>query len=127
MGGGVNKVFLLGRIASKEPGFDRPDGRRQVDAVLRTVEHFRASSGTVAHEEKHNLVFVGRLGEVADDVMLLDDAVCLEGRMRTSRRGVDGDIVYRTEIVVGGFHIIHKDSGKRTAPRPPAAAGAPAA
>ena len=124
----VNKVFLMGKIIAKEAALELSDGSLKVEAVLRSREHYRGWDGNpVKHDEHHNLLFIDRLAEIADDLLLLDDQICLDGRLQTRRLCVDGRIEFRTEIEVCNFHIIRNRSRER-APAPlPSPAGAPPA
>lgn len=124
----VNKVFLMGKIIAKEAALELSDGSLKVEAVLRSREHYRGWDGNpVKHDEDHHIFFIDRLAEIADDLLLLDDQICLDGRLHTRRFCEDGRIQFRTEIEVSNFHIIRNRSREQVPAPLPSPAGAPPA
>lgn len=115
MARGINKVILLGNLAS-DPEFRMlPSGNQGVATVsLATNESYRDQQGTMKDRvEWHRLVFWGRLAEIARDYLRKGTMVYVEGKIRTrSYDDQQGIKRYVTEIQVAEMQMLSsKQSG----------------
>ena len=115
----LNKVYLIGRLAS-DPEFRTTPGGQEV-ATLRLatnrVWNDRSSGQRKESTEFHTIVVWGRLAQIANQYLTKGSLAMIEGRLQTrSWDGQDGVKRYRTEIVAEGLQLGPKrDGGKRPA------------
>lgn len=117
----LNKVFLIGRMAS-DPEFRTTPGGQEV-ATLRIATNrvwVNQSSGQKNEAtEFHSVVTWGRLAQIANQYLAKGSLVMIEGRLQTrSWEGQDGIKRYRTEIVAEGLQL----GPKKQSPAPAQAA-----
>ncbi|MBI2003674.1 MAG: single-stranded DNA-binding protein [Parcubacteria group bacterium] len=104
----LNKVYLIGRLAS-DPEFRTTPGGQEV-ATLRMVTNRvwndRASGQRNESSEFHTVVVWGRLAQIANQYLNKGSLTMIEGRLQTrSWEGQDGIKRYRTEIVAEGLQL----------------------
>jgi len=104
----LNKVFLIGRMAS-DPEFRTTSGGQEV-ATLRMVTNRvwndRTSGQRNESSEFHTVVVWGRLAQIANQYLNKGGLVMIEGRLQTrSWEGQDGVKRYRTEIVAENLQL----------------------
>lgn len=111
----LNKVYLIGRLAS-DPEFRTTPGGQEV-ATLRMatnrVWNDRASGQRKESSEFHTVVVWGRLAQIANQYLNKGSLAMIEGRLQTrSWEGQDGVKRYRTEIVAEGLQLGPKKIGE---------------
>lgn len=142
----VNKVILVGNLGRDPETRSFPSGGQVTNATLATSRKWRdKQSGDMRDEtEWHNLVFNGRLAEIAAQYLRKGSQIYVEGRIRTRKyQSQDGQDRFFTEIRVEQMQMLgnrqgmgepHPDAGAsfgapapRPAPAPAAANPSPAA
>lgn len=123
----LNKVYLIGRLAS-DPEFRTTPGGQEV-ATLRMATNRvwsdRNSGQKNEATEFHTVVVWGRLAQIANQYLRKGSLAMIEGRLQTrSWDGQDGVKRYRTEIVAENLQLgpRPKEDGKKftsQAPPPP--------
>lgn len=99
----INKVTLIGRVGGE------PQAKSAVTRVsLATSEKFKDKTGQNTEKtEWHNLVFFGRLGEIAQQYLTKGALLYVEGRLQTSKwQNSEGKDQYKTEIIVGVMQML---------------------
>ena len=104
----VNKVILIGNLG-KDPELKfTPSGQSVCTFSLATNERYTDKSGQKQSKtEWHNIVAWGKTGETLSKYFHKGDSVYLEGKITTrSWENKEGQMVYRTEIVVSQFTFL---------------------
>lgn len=99
----VNKVLLIGNLGRDPEPRTFPDGGTMTTAQIATTERWKdRQSGEMREEtEWHNLVFNGRLAEIAAQYLRKGSHVYVEGQLRTRKwQDKNGADRYTTEIRV---------------------------
>lgn len=108
MARGVNKVILIGNLG-KDPELKTfPNGGCVANASLATSESWKDKEGQQQeHTEWHNLVFNGKVAEIADRYLRKGSKVYIEGKIRTRKyEAKDGGERYITEIRVSDMQML---------------------
>lgn len=110
----LNKVYLIGRLAS-DPEFRTTPGGQEV-ATLRIatnrIWNDRSSGQRNESTEFHSVVTWGRLAQIANQYLNKGSLVMIEGRLQTrSWEGKDGIKRYRTEIIAENLQLGPKPKG----------------
>jgi single-strand DNA-binding protein len=120
MARGVNKVILIGNLGKDPEVRYFPSGDAVANATLATTESWKDRQTGEAKEatEWHNLVFPGKLGEIAGKYLRKGSKVYVEGSLRTRKwQDKSGQDRYTTEIRVGEMQMLDgKGGGGGTAP-----------
>ncbi|MEK7579909.1 MAG: single-stranded DNA-binding protein [Patescibacteria group bacterium] len=111
----LNKVYLIGRLAS-DPEFRTTPGGQEV-ATLRIATNRvwsdRNSGQKNEATEFHSVVVWGRLAQIANQYLTKGSLAMIEGRLQTrSWEGQDGIKRYRTEIVAENLQLGPKPKEK---------------
>lgn len=118
----LNKVFLIGRLTQDPQAKTLPSSGQQVcNFGLATSRFFTDKSGQKQQQtEFHNIVFFGRLAEIASQYLTKGSLVFLEGRIRTrSWQDSSGQKRQRTEILGERMQLGPKSAGRVTPPTAP--------
>jgi len=115
----LNKVFLLGRVASDPETRTTNTGQTVCSFRMATNRVFTDSSGQKQERaEFHNIVLWRRLAEIASQYLTKGALVLVEGRIETrSWQDSAGVKKFRTEVIGQGLQLGPKSSGT-TSPRP---------
>jgi single-strand DNA-binding protein len=140
MARGVNKVILVGNLGKDPEVRYMPSGSAAANVTLATSESWKDKQTGEQKErtEWHNIVFFGRLAEIAGEYLKKGSQIYVEGSLRTRKwQDKDGQDRYSTEIVAnemqmlggrgggaGGGAMPEDDAGQAPARRRPAAAAA---
>lgn len=114
----LNKVYLIGRLASDPEFRTTPSGQEVATLRMATnrVWNDRASGEKKQATEFHTIVVWGRLAQIANQYLNKGAMAMIEGRLQTrSWEGQDGVKRYRTEIVAENLQLgpkPFKDGGK---------------
>lgn len=146
MARGVNKVILIGNLGKDPEVRYFPSGDAIANATIATTEGWKDKQTGEQKEatEWHNVVFPGKLGEIAGKYLKKGSKVYVEGSLRTRKWEKDGVTRYTTEIRVQDMQMLDGKPGggsasmgseeprggysaQRGAPRSSAPAAAPAA
>lgn len=134
----VNKVILVGNLGRDPEMRSFPNGGQVANVSMATSRKWRdKQSGEMRDEtEWHNLVFSGRLAEIAGQYLRKGSQIYVEGRIRTRKyQGQDGQDRFFTEIRVEQMQMLgsregagapHPDDGADFRASAPAARPAPA-
>ena len=112
----LNKVYLVGRLASDPEFRTTPSGQEVATLRMATnrVWNDRASGQRKEATEFHSIVLWGRLAQIANQYLNKGSLAMIEGRLQTrSWEGQDGVKRYRTEIVAENLQLGPKKSGER--------------
>ena len=98
----LNKVFLIGRLTKNPEIRSLPSSGQQVaNFGLATGRFFKDKSGQKQQQtEFHNIVFFGKLAEIASQFLNKGSLILVEGRIQTrSWQDNSGNKRYITEII----------------------------
>ena len=117
----LNKILLIGRLTRDPELKNLPSGQTVVNFGLATGRHYKDKDGQKQQEtEFHNIVFFGRLAEIASQYLAKGSLLYLEGRIRTrSWEDNAGTKRYRTEIIGERLQLGPKAAGKVMPSTPP--------
>lgn len=118
---GVNKVILIGRLGKDVEVRYFPSGDAVANATIATTESWKDKQSGEQKEatEWNNVVFPGKLGEIAGKYLKKGSKVYVEGSLRTRKwTDKEGKDRYTTEIRVQDMQMLDgKKQGERnTAP-----------
>ena len=129
MSRGVNKVILIGHLGKDPETRATPDGKAVTNCSIATSESWKDKQTGEQKErtEWHNLVFWGRLAEIAGQYLKKGGQVYVEGKTTTRKwQDKEGKDRYTTEIIVHDLQMLGGKSGGQGHDEP-AARTAPAA
>ncbi|OHB16788.1 MAG: hypothetical protein A2913_02410 [Parcubacteria group bacterium RIFCSPLOWO2_01_FULL_40_65] len=103
----LNKVYLIGRLASDPEFRTTPSGQEVASLRMVTNRIWNDQSGQKNESsEFHNVVVWGRLAQIANQYLNKGSMVMIEGRLQTrSWEGQDGVKRYRTEVVTESLQL----------------------
>ena len=107
-----NKAHLIGRLGKDPETRNGQDGSVIVNVSLATDESWKDKSGEKQKKtEWHNLVFFGRLAEIAAEYLHKGSLVLVVGRIQTRKwEDKEGRERYTTEIVVQDMKMLGSKS-----------------
>jgi single-strand DNA-binding protein len=114
MARGVNKVILIGHLGKDPEVRYMPSGNAVCNVTLATSDSWKdkQSGETKDRTEWHNLVFYGRLAEIAGEYLRKGSQAYVEGRLQTRKwQDKSGNDRYTTEIVVNDMQMLGGRSG----------------
>jgi single-strand DNA-binding protein len=117
MARGVNKVILIGNLGKDPETRYFPSGDAVTNATLATTESWKdkQSGETKEATEWHNLVFPGKLAEIAGKYLKKGSKVYVEGSLRTRKwQDKEGKDRYTTEIRVQDMQMLDGKPGGGT-------------
>lgn len=98
----LNKAILVGRLTRDPEVKSLPSGQQVASFGLATSRFYKNKEGEKQEQtEFHNIVFFGRIAEIASQYLKKGSLTLIEGRIQT-RSWEDketGKKIYRTEIV----------------------------
>jgi single-strand DNA-binding protein len=119
MARGVNKVILVGNLGADPETRYLPSGSAVTNIRIATSESWKDKTSGEQQErtEWHNIVFFGRLAEIAAEYLRKGSQVYVEGSLRTRKwEGKDGVERYTTETVASEMQMLGGRSGGGSAP-----------
>ena len=103
----INKVILIGNIGGDVKIVKTKDGSQIAKASLATSEKYKDKSGNKTEKtEWHNLVFFGKLADVAEKYVKKGDRLYVEGKINTNTYEKDGKTNYFVSIVVNQMQML---------------------
>jgi single-strand DNA-binding protein len=114
MARGVNKVILVGNLGADPETRYMPSGGAVTNIRIATSESWKDKTSGEQQErtEWHNVVFFGRLAEIAAEYLRKGRQVYVEGSLRTRKwEGKDGGERYTTEIVASEMQMLGGRAG----------------
>lgn len=111
----LNKVYLIGRLASDPEFRTTPSGQEVATLRLATsrIWNDRNSGERKENTEFHTIVVWGRLAQIANQYLNKGALAMIEGRLQTrSWEGQDGVRRYRTEIIAENLQLGPKPPSK---------------
>ena len=114
MARGVNKVILVGNCGKDPETKYMPSGGGVTKISVATSESWKdkQSGETKDRTEWHNVVFFGRLAEIAGEYLRKGSQVYIEGSLRTNKwQDKSGNDRYTTEIVASEMQMLGSRSG----------------
>ena len=109
MARGVNKVILIGNLGKDPEVRYFPSGDAIANATIATTESWKDKQSGEQKEatEWHNVVFPGKLGEIAGKYLKKGSKVYVEGSLRTRKwQDKEGKDRYTTEIRVQDMQML---------------------
>lgn len=98
----LNKAILVGRLTRDPEVKSLPSGQQVASFGLATSRFYKDKEGEKQQQtEFHNIVFFGRIAEIASQYLKKGSLTLIEGRIQT-RSWEDketGKKIYRTEII----------------------------
>jgi single-strand DNA-binding protein len=119
MARGVNKVILIGNLGKDPEVRYFPSGDAVANATIATTETWKDKQSGEQKEatEWHNVVFPGKLGEIAGKYLKKGSKVYVEGSLRTRKwQDKEGKDRYTTEIRVQDMQMLDGKPGGGSAP-----------
>ena len=117
MARGVNKVILVGNCGKDPETRYMPSGGAVTKISIATSDSWKdkQSGEQKDRTEWHNVVFFGRLGEIAGEYLRKGSQVYVEGSLRTNKwQDKSGNDRYTTEIVASELQMLGgRPSGDR--------------
>lgn len=109
----LNKTFLLGRLTRDPETRALTSGQKVTSFSLATGRFYTDKSGQKQQQtEFHNIVFFGRLAEIASQYLKKGSLVLVEGRIQTrSWQDPEGNKKYRTEVVGENIQLGPRSAG----------------
>ncbi len=118
MSRGINKVILVG-TAGKDPETRyMPSGGAVTNISLATNESWKDKQTGEKQEktEWHNVVFFGRLAEIAGEYLKKGSQVYVEGKLQTEKwQDKQGNDRYTTKIIANEMQMLGSGGGTGTA------------
>ncbi|AXQ27920.1 single-stranded DNA-binding protein [Solimonas sp. K1W22B-7] len=117
MARGVNKVILIGNLGKDPETRFFPSGDGITNATLATTESWKdKQTGEMKDAtEWHNLVFPGKLAEIAGKYLKKGSKIYVEGSIRTRKwQDKEGKDRYTTEIRVNDMQMLDGKPGGGT-------------
>ena len=114
MARGVNKVILVGNCGKDPETRFMPSGGGVTKISIATSESWKDKQTGESKErtEWHNVVFFGRLAEIAGEYLRKGSQVYIEGSLRTNKwQDKSGNDRYTTEIVANEMQMLGSRSG----------------
>jgi single-strand DNA-binding protein len=108
----LNKVQLIGYLGANPETRYTPEGEAIARVRIATSEVWKKNGEKQERTEWHNLVFFGKLGEIADKYLKKGSLIYVEGRLHTRSWDKDGETRYSTEIVVESMKMLPGGHGK---------------
>lgn len=117
MARGINKVILVGNLGKDPENRFLANGTAVTNLTLATSEQWKDKQSGEQKErtEWHNVVFFGRLAEIAGEYLRKGSQVYIEGSLRTRKwQDRDGHDRYTTEIVASEMQMLGGRGGGGT-------------
>ena len=114
MARGVNKVILVGNCGRDPETRYSPSGSGVTKVSIATSESWKDKQTGEQKDrtEWHNVVFFGRLAEIAGEYLRKGSQVYIEGSLRTNKwQDKNGQDRYTTEIVASEMQMLGSRSG----------------
>ena len=114
MAKGVNKVILIGNLGKDPEVKYLPSGSAVCNVTLATSESWKDKDSGEKKErtEWHNVVFYGRLAEIAGEYLKKGSQAYVEGALRTRKwQDKEGRDRYTTEIIVSDMQMLGSRGG----------------
>jgi single-strand DNA-binding protein len=109
MARGVNKVILVGNCGKDPETKFMPSGGGVTKISIATSESWKDKQSGESKErtEWHNIVFFGRLAEIAGEYLRKGSQVYIEGSLRTNKwQDKSGNDRYTTEIIASEMQML---------------------
>ena len=109
MARGVNKVILVGHLGKDPEVRYMPSGNAVCNVTLATSDSWKdkQSGEQKDRTEWHNLVFYGRLAEIAGEYLRKGSQAYVQGRLQTRKwQDKSGNDRYTTEIIVNDMQML---------------------
>ncbi len=114
MARGVNKVILIGNLGVDPEVRYMPSGGAVANVRIATTDSWKDKQSGERQEqtEWHQVVFFGRLAEIAGEYLKKGSKVYVEGRLRTRKwQDKSGNDRYTTEIVANEMQMLDSRGG----------------
>ena len=97
----INKAILIGALGKDPEIRHTTTGQAVASFSLATNERFKDKTGEmIDRTEWHNIVFWGKLAEIAGEYLTKGKTIYVEGRLQTRKwQDKEGNDRYTTEIV----------------------------
>ncbi len=108
MARGINKVILVGTCGKDPDTRYTPSGSAVTNISIATNEQWtdKQSGQKQERTEWHNVVFFGRLAEIAGEYLKKGSQVYIEGKLKTDSYEKDGITRYSTKIVANEMQML---------------------
>jgi len=113
MARGINKVILVGTCGKDPDTRYMPSGGAVTNISVATNEQWTDKQTGQKQErtEWHNIVFFGRLGEIAGEYLKKGSQVYIEGKLKTEQYEKDGITRYSTKIIANEMQMLGSRGG----------------
>jgi len=113
MARGINKVILVGTCGKDPDTRYMPSGGAVTNISIATNEQWtdKQSGQKQERTEWHNVVFFGRLGEIAGEYLKKGSQVYIEGKLKTEQYEKDGITRYSTKIIASEMQMLGSRQG----------------
>lgn len=118
MARGVNRVFLIGNLGKDPEVRYTPSGSAVANVTIATSEQWKDKDTGERQErtEWHQVVFFGRLAEIAGEYLRKGSKVYIEGSIRTEKwQDKEGNDRYTTKVYAREMQMLDSRSGGESA------------
>ena len=122
MARGVNKVILVGNLGQDPETRTFSDGGQVTNISIATSESWKDKQGQPQERtEWHNIVFNGRLAEIASQYLSKGSKIYIEGKLKTDKYQdkQTGQDRYSTKVVAREMQMLDSRSDSQGGQPPP--------
>lgn len=103
----LNKVQIIGRLGADPEVRATSGGQAVTKTRIATTETWKKDGQKQEKTEWHNVVFFGKVAEIAGDFLKKGSLCYVEGKLQTrSYEGKSGETIYVTEIVASEMKML---------------------
>lgn len=109
----LNKALIIGHLGRDPETRYMPDGGAVTNISIATTETWKDKSSGEKKEATtwHNVVFFGKLAEIAGEYLKKGALVYVEGRLQTDEWEKDGVKRYTTKIIAASMQMLGSRGG----------------
>jgi single-strand DNA-binding protein len=105
-----NSVRLIGNLGAAPTIVNTEKGTKIARVSIATSDYYyNDKKEKVTETYWHNLVFFGKIAELAEKILNKGKEVAIEGKLTNRSYEKDGEKKYTTEIIVNEFNVFSKD------------------
>ena len=114
----LNRVQLIGRLGKDPESKFTPTGKRVAHFSIAVSNNWKTNEGeTKESTEWVNVEAWERLGVVCQEYLQKGSLVYVEGRLKTDRYEVDGEIKYFTKVVASIVQFLSDSRAEESMPK----------
>ena len=116
----VNKFIGVGNVGKEPEVKQMPDGKTVTNITMAMSERYKDKTGEYKElTEWVNVVFFGKLAEIAGQWISKGQQIYVEGKLKTDKYEKDGVTKYSTKVVAEKMQLLGKKDADANAQRKP--------